>query len=421
MTAAGEGPRHTPLWPRAGWVAAVLALLAGGCGIAPAVGGDLAEPAFGAELPASETLDRVAQERAEEMCDARRVIEQDRPRGRYTQETWTEVVELVGRAPLDAVTSAGRARARSAAEDGWSGRDELGSDWDARGSGEAVCEDDNLYVATALARRPDPEDVDATSRPRHTNDELRTTMGVAFRRGDGDRSDRRSSDVALDLFAPPTTADTRHPALLLVHGGGFVGGSRVQHRAEARAWARRGFVAVAIDYRLDPDDDRDRRATRAAARRALDDARDAVRWVRAHADAWDIDPERIAVLGASAGGQLALGLALLDDPGGTGPFGVESSAVAAAFSTGAFLDPVLGLTDLRTDTAPVLLHHFESDTVSGRAWSSAGSTCDAIRDVGGTCDLSVSAGADHIVGLGPLGPLAGEVLAFLTVHLGLDG
>lgn len=207
---------------------------------------------------------------------------------------------------------------------------------------------------------------------------------------------------------------------MLVHGGGFVGGSRTAHRSEARAWARRGFVAVTIDYRLDPDDDGDRRATRAAARRALDDARDAVRWLRADADEWDVDPERIAVLGASAGGQLALGLALLAEGDARRPTD-GSSAVAAAFSTGAFLDPVIGLTDLRADTAPVLVHHFESDTVSGRGWDHADSTCDAIRGSDGTCDLSISPGADHIVGLGPTGPVAGALLAFLAVHLAPEG
>ena len=142
----------------------------------------------------------------------------------------------------------------------------------------------------------------------------------------------------------------------------------------------------------------------------------------AHADAYGIDPDRIAALGASAGGEIALGVALLEDLSPTGPYRDESPRVAAAVSTGAYLTPVLGTSRLDEDDAPVLLHYFETDTASGRPWTYAASTCEAVRATGTTCDLDVSPGAAHTVGLGPTSAEADRIAAFLAVHLDLaDG
>src|SRR5262249_13852782 len=86
-------------------------------------------------------------------------------------------------------------------------------------------------------------------------------------------------------------------AVVFVHGGGWIRGDPSQAAGNALHFARRGIATVAISYRLAP-------AHRFPA--PLDDVRHGLRWVRAHASELGIDPERIALLGLSAGAHLAV-------------------------------------------------------------------------------------------------------------------
>ena len=100
----------------------------------------------------------------------------------------------------------------------------------------------------------------------------------------------------LDVYRPaPHAAPTG--AVIFVHGGGWSSGNRTWYRAQGRKAATHGWVAASIDYRLAP-------AHPFPA--ALDDVRTAVAWVRAHAPELGVDPDRIALVGGSAGGNLAL-------------------------------------------------------------------------------------------------------------------
>jgi len=101
-------------------------------------------------------------------------------------------------------------------------------------------------------------------------------------------------DLALDIYQPPGAGP--FPAVLIVHGGGWDSGDREMERPLGRHLAALGYVAVPVDYRLGA-------AGRFPA--ALHDLKSAVRWVRARAVEYRIDPQRIAVVGGSAGGQLA--------------------------------------------------------------------------------------------------------------------
>ena len=97
--------------------------------------------------------------------------------------------------------------------------------------------------------------------------------------------------------------------MLLVHGGAWVAGSRRDDavRAEAKRLAAQGYVAFSVGYRL--VNAAERMATPDAAPRnrwpaCVDDCQRAVRWVRAHAAQWRLDPERLGAIGWSAGGHL---------------------------------------------------------------------------------------------------------------------
>ena len=105
--------------------------------------------------------------------------------------------------------------------------------------------------------------------------------------------------LLLDVHIPPHRARPR-PAVVLVHGGGMWTGSRADMAHPARQLARAGYVAFAVDYRLV-----DAAAGRHRWPAQLDDVQRAVRWVRANAGRYGVDPGRVGAYGWSAGGQLA--------------------------------------------------------------------------------------------------------------------
>ncbi len=105
--------------------------------------------------------------------------------------------------------------------------------------------------------------------------------------------------------------DDRRPAIVFFHGGGWIGGKVTQFEEHARHFVDRGAVCFLAHYRFVPRDD----GTPPTV--CIQDARSAMRWVRARAGEFGIDPQRIAAAGGSAGGHLAAHAALvdaLDDP-----------------------------------------------------------------------------------------------------------
>jgi len=95
----------------------------------------------------------------------------------------------------------------------------------------------------------------------------------------------------------PLGATGPAPAVVFVHGGAWVGGDPSQAGGNALHFARRGIATVSVSYRLAPEH-------RFPAQ--LDDVRHGLRWVRAHAAELGIDPERMVLLGLSAGAHLAV-------------------------------------------------------------------------------------------------------------------
>ena len=102
-------------------------------------------------------------------------------------------------------------------------------------------------------------------------------------------------------FYLPETPKTRRPAVVVIHGGGWVSGSRHGSDYFSGLLAARGVVVMNIDYRLA---DKTLPDTRWPAQ--LVDAQLAVRFLRAHAADYAIDPTRLGAVGDSAGAQLAV-------------------------------------------------------------------------------------------------------------------
>ncbi len=104
-------------------------------------------------------------------------------------------------------------------------------------------------------------------------------------------------DLHADIYRP---ARPNGAGVLMIHGGGWRIGSKAMMPPQADALAIRGFTCVAIEYRLTPE---------APWPAQIHDVKTAMRWFRANADSLGVQPERMAVLGNSAGGHLALMLA----------------------------------------------------------------------------------------------------------------
>jgi acetyl esterase len=135
-------------------------------------------------------------------------------------------------------------------------------------------------------------------------------------------------DLKLWLYARP---DERSPGIVFIHGGGWVGGHPFMLVRMAAAMAERGYVTATIEYRLSGE---------TTFPGPLEDAKCAVRWMRANADAIGLDPQRLAVAGGSAGGHLAALVALT--PGRyDGDGGNES--VASDVRAAALFNPGLDL------------------------------------------------------------------------------
>ncbi len=100
--------------------------------------------------------------------------------------------------------------------------------------------------------------------------------------------------LQLDLAAPKGAGP--FPAVLCIHGGGFRAGDRQSYDGMCKKLAEHGYVAATVTYRLAP---------KFPFPAAVLDVKSAVRWLRANADKYKIDPKRIGVMGGSAGGHLA--------------------------------------------------------------------------------------------------------------------
>ncbi|MBF8295278.1 MAG: Abhydrolase 3 protein [Bacteroidetes bacterium] len=110
--------------------------------------------------------------------------------------------------------------------------------------------------------------------------------------------------LRLDLFVPLTKSRAGYPGVLLIHGGGWRSGYRQMEWPMAQHLAARGYVTATAEYRL---------STEALYPTGVHDLKAAIRWMRANAAMYNIDPKKIAVYGCSAGGELAAFLGTTGD------------------------------------------------------------------------------------------------------------
>ena len=109
---------------------------------------------------------------------------------------------------------------------------------------------------------------------------------------------------ALDLYLPRTrTSDKPLPVVVYIHGGGWSGGSR-RNAGPALAFAASGnYAGISVGYRLSQE---------AKWPAQIHDCKAAIRWIRGHAQEYNLDAEHIGISGTSAGGHLVCLLGLTD-------------------------------------------------------------------------------------------------------------
>lgn len=238
---------------------------------------------------------------------------------------------------------------------------------------------------------------------------IRTEKKIVYGKG-GD------VDLELDLAAPDGKGP--YPAIVCIHGGGWKAGSRQSLNLLTEVLAKNGFVAVTISYRFAP---------KYQFPAQIEDCKAAVRWLRANADKYRVNPDRIGAVGFSAGGHLSCLLGAADEKaglegnGGNPKHSTRIQAVVSFFGPTDFTDktwskeveaaffiPFLGgtfeqkkdvyrkaspITYCTKDAPPFLFIHGDQDKLVGIDQSQK--MVKRLRDVGASAELITVKGEGH--------------------------
>jgi acetyl esterase/lipase len=234
----------------------------------------------------------------------------------------------------------------------------------------------------------------------------------------GSAVDENGDTVALklDTYAPAGDTVARRPAIVWVHGGSFAFGSKTSAEIvdEAQTFARKGYFNASINYRLRPSGcsaGAPDAACVGAIVDALADAQAAVRYVRDNANALDVDPNRIAIAGTSAGAITALNVLYNGNDAGAP---ARSSVRAAVSLSGA---QVLGR--INRGDPPALLLHGTNDRLVPYAWATR--TVDRANAVGSVAALTTWEGAGHVPYVDKRAQIHAHTTNFLYSALNLAG
>lgn len=235
----------------------------------------------------------------------------------------------------------------------------------------------------------------------------------------------------VDLYMPSNESTVR-PAVLMIHGGGWSAGSRSEFADWGKGLARQGVVAASIDYRLTSDGH--------LWPAQGEDVEQAMWWLRENASELGIDPERIAVIGGSAGAHLAgwLATSSKSSPRGVssrpaaavslwGPWDLTQSRVTLSSEANNIVASLVGRDGNRRDaspyyridasTAPTLMAHGERDQLVPVKQSVK--ACETINQQGGACTLLILDGEGHDIKRASNADLLNRKVAdFLKQHLG---
>ncbi|WP_242900933.1 alpha/beta hydrolase [Actinomadura terrae] len=171
----------------------------------------------------------------------------------------------------------------------------------------------------------------------------------------------KASRQRIDAYWRPAPKAAPRPAVLMIHGGYWLGGDKRSWKYFARRLTADGYVVLAPNYRLAP------KAVWPAQR---DDAMSALGFMKKHAKLWNLDPNRIIVIGSSSGGMLATQL---------GTYGTGTQQVRGVVALSPPNNPFLAFTDGAKPGAPAaertlrraviaLVHCTPGETADAACW-----------------------------------------------------
>jgi acetyl esterase/lipase len=204
----------------------------------------------------------------------------------------------------------------------------------------------------------------------------------------------------LDVYAPKEDLSRRRATIVWLHPGGFTKGDKSVEAPYARDFAQRGYVSIAIDYRLRPTlqwFDVEQRV--GAAADAYEDATTSIRWLRRNASRYGIDPAHIFVAGYSAGAIIAQDVA-------TPPDG-SRSLVVGAMSIAGYPNGTA-----RRDQPPRLLFHGTRDFLVPYEQDMAG--CTQARKFQNRCELVTIVNGEHDIGFVKLAYITDRTARFFA-------
>ena len=195
----------------------------------------------------------------------------------------------------------------------------------------------------------------------------------------------------------------KRACFITIHGGGWVNGEPSRMYPFAAHFAERGMVGISVEYRLLKGE------SGVTVFDCVKDGRSALRYVRAHAAEFGIDPQKIVVQGGSAGGHVAVGTALfegVDEAGEDASVSCVPNAMVLLFpvidtSTNGYGNAKLGarwqelspVHHVRAGLPPTILFHGTGDTTT--PFKGAQAFHDAMLKAGNRCDFVVTEGAQH--------------------------
>ena len=217
-------------------------------------------------------------------------------------------------------------------------------------------------------------------------------------------------ETVLDVLSPKAASKEKRPGVILIHGGGWTSGTKEQRVGYAALkYVARGFVVANVEYRL---------AKTATAPAAVTDVLKAARWFHNNAGKYGVDPRRIVVTGDSAGGHLALMVAMTPGSARLGPpahvaavvnfFGVTDVAdllegdhvqkyavtwVPEQEGRRELAKRVSPMTYVRKDLPPILTLHGDADKTV--PYEQGANLTSALKKAGSDARLITVSGAGH--------------------------
>lgn len=232
--------------------------------------------------------------------------------------------------------------------------------------------------------------------------------------------------LELDIALPPNPENKPLPLVVVIHGGGFSGGGKETQWQDTKDYASLGYIGCTINYRLTPYSYQieSEENQLLAVLHALEDAMNAIRFLKSQDYIYNIDTNRIVTIGKSAGGYISLINAIENDfttaLSGASDYLDFSSKVSSAISTGAAFD--IEPFDFDEDDASCLIMHSEDyDPVTEQTWEGdVIPLYEAIINSGNYAVLVAQSSNSHVVPISPLGAYGDEIIPFIWNQLNLN-